>query len=82
MWAEAEFPVFLMVSLKCTAPTLVQPESRAALLTCLGRQMGAHPPAADEAPAYPAGKTAGAPAQRCFGCPEPSTRRDHLPKQQ
>ena len=31
-----------------TAPTLVQPESRAALLTCLGRQMGAHPPAADE----------------------------------
>ena len=64
-----------------TAPTLVQPESRAALLTCLGRQMGAHPPAADEAPAYPAGKTAGAPAQRRFGCPEPCTRRDNLAKQ-
>ena len=32
-----------------TAPPMVQPESRTALLTCLGRQMGAHPPAADEA---------------------------------
>ena len=43
--------------------------------------MGAHPPAADEARAYAAGKTAGAPAQRRFGCPEPCTRRDNLPKQ-
>ena len=38
------------------APTLVQPESRSALLTCLGRQMGAHPPAADEARRTPQGK--------------------------
>ena len=33
---------------------MVQTESQTALLTCLGRQMGAHPPAADEARAYAA----------------------------
>ena len=64
-----------------TAPTLVQPESRAALLTCLGRQMGAHPPAADEAPAHAAGKKAEEAEQRRFGFPEPCTRRGNPPKQ-
>ena len=37
-----------------TAPPMAQPESRASLLTCLGRHTGAHPPAANEAPAYAA----------------------------
>ena len=40
------------------------------------RQMGAHPPGADEARVYAAGKMAGAPTQRRFGCPKPCTRRE------
>ena len=65
-----------------TAPTLVQPESRAALLTCLGRQMGAHPPAADEAPAHAESGPWTIALDHRFGCPEPCTRRDNPPKQQ
>ena len=61
-----------------TAPPMVQPESRTALLTCLGRQMGAHPPAADEARAYAVGKTAGEPGRRRVGFPEPCTRQANL----
>ena len=64
-----------------TAPTLVQPESRAALLTCLGRQMGAHPPAADQVRAHAELGPAEAPVNHRFGCPEPCTRRGNPPKQ-
>ena len=65
-----------------TAPPMVQPESPAALLTCLGRHTAAHPPAADGPPAYPSTGEAEAPVESCFGCPEPCTRRGNPPKQQ
>jgi hypothetical protein len=46
-----------------TAPPMVQPESRTALLTCLGRHTGARPPAANEAPAYAGTGEAEAPVE-------------------
>jgi len=64
-----------------TAPPVVQPESPAALITCLGRHTAANPPAADGPPAYPERKTAEAPERRRFGCPEPCTRQANPPVQ-
>jgi hypothetical protein len=54
-----------------TAPPMAQLESRAALLTCLVRHTGAHPPAANEARAYAGTGEAEAPVESCFDCPEP-----------
>ena len=61
---------------------MVQPESPAALLTCLGRHTAAHPPAADGPPAYPSTGEAEAPVESCFGCPEPCTRQANPPDHQ
>ena len=65
-----------------TAPPMVQPESPAALITCLGRHTAAHPPAADGPPAYPESKPAEAPSHQRVGCPEPCTRQDNPPDHQ
>ena len=65
-----------------TAPPMVQPESPAALLTCLGRHTAARPPAADGPPAYPESGPADPPAHRRFGCPEPCTRQANPPEHQ
>ena len=64
-----------------TAPPMVQPESPAALLTCVGRHTAAHPPAADGPPAYPESGPSLVPGDLRFGCPEPCTRQDNLPEQ-
>ena len=61
---------------------MVQQESPAALLTCLGRHTAARPPAADGPPAYPESKSAEPAAQRRFGCPEPCTRQANPPEHQ
>ena len=61
---------------------MVQPESPAALLTCLGRHTAAHPPAADGPPAYPESGPAEAPGDLRFGCPEPCTRQANPPEHQ
>ena len=45
-------------------------------------QMGAHPPAADEAPAHAGKGEAESPVESCFGCPGPCTRHDTSPRQQ
>ena len=65
-----------------TALPMVQPESPAALLTCLGRHTAAHPPAADGPPAYPESGPAEAPGDLRFGCPEPCSRQANPPMQQ
>ena len=57
------------------------PESRAALLTCLGRQVGASPPGVDEARAPPESGPGVAPRDLGIGCPEPSERHADPPKQ-
>ena len=65
-----------------TAPPMVQPESPAALLTCLGRHTAARPPAADGSPTYPESGPADAPGDLRFGCPEPCTRQANPPEHQ
>ena len=65
-----------------TAPPMAQPESPAALLTCLGRHTAAHPPAADGPPAYPESGPSLVPGDLRFGCPEPCTRQDNPPYHQ
>ena len=64
-----------------TAPPMAQPESPAALLTCLGRHMAEHPPAADGPPAYPESGPSLVPGDLRFGCPEPCTRQANPPEQ-
>ena len=61
---------------------MVQPESPAALLTCLGRHTAARPPAADGSPTYPESGPADAPGDLRFGCPEPCTRQANPPEHQ
>ena len=65
-----------------TAPPMAQPESPAALLTCVGRHTAAHPPAADGPPAYPESGPSLVPGDLRFGCPEPCTRQANPPMQQ
>ena len=61
---------------------MAQPESPAALLTCIGRHTAAHPPAADGLLAYPESGPSLAPGDLRFGCPEPCTRQANPPEHQ
>ena len=57
-------------------------EPRMTLVTCRGRQMGAHPLAPGEPySALDRHGPAGAPVDRSSGCPEPSTRQANPPIQ-
>ena len=66
---------------RAPSPPVAQPESRVALLRCLGRQLGASPPGADEAWASPETGSGVAPVDHRIGCPEPCARHDDSPKQ-